>query len=610
VTVLDPAISATATALLPQLAKDLVSYAKQLGAKELGRASVDLETGFKRFLDRNLRQYSRIKTLINPGSPTPLDSAFESPNLNIDNELFTEDQFLSFIDTEQFAVIVGTGGSGKSVFLKHLFIRYFNEPRGRIPLLVELRNISSGQTILQHIQGLLKSVSPAFSDDMLEYALRSGKFALLFDGFDEIDYADRKTVAEQIIGITYSYGDNLLILTSRPDEIFMGWTEFTIAKMEGFTKPQVLSLLRKTRYDSAIKKAFIKLIKDGSLYETHGEFLSNPLLCNIMLLTFDQGAEIPTMMHVFFGQTFDVLFYRHDATKGTSYRRKFLSALSIDEFRATTAAFSTFSYLDFGPTMRRDAVIASAKKAIEYCRLNEKADNLIHDLCSSVSILIKDGDVFSYIHRAFQEYFVALFLSSREVDDYGDIIQRLLEDKPNDSVVDLLHDINRDRFEREFLAPRLAELCDEIDKIDIKESPSQAFKLFYYAFGVTAGRNTVTSWTVGRNGVRPKWNYMARFLGESGFSVTLSRFDWVRHLHEVQPGQHDDDEELDVEPDDAVLLNTPMVEYLQRLRDNAVSLRAAIGVDVNTQKKLLSDALLKRAPKQSAGFRRAGKVQS
>ena len=383
--------------------------------QQLGRSSVDLEFAFKHFLDRNLRQYSRIKTLLNPGSPIPLDTAFEPPTLEVDDHLYNEDSFLRLLQSEPFIIITGTGGSGNSVLIKHLFIRYYNKPWNRIPILIEIRNLPDTQTILEYIKTQIQSVSNNFSDKMLEYALRSGKFVLLFDGFDEVDYDRRKSVADQIIGVTYSYGDNSVILTSRPDDSFAGWNEFTIAKMKGFNKNQVISIVKKMKYDKSIKGEFIRLIRDGSLYETHGSFLSNPLLCTIMLLTFDQGAEIPNKMDVFFGQTFDVLFYRHDATKGTSYRRKFMTALSIEDFRAAVAAFSAFSYVDVGPTMRSAIATIAANKALEYCRLTESASSFLNDLCSSVSLMVKEGDTYSYIHRKFQEYFVALFLVTREI---------------------------------------------------------------------------------------------------------------------------------------------------------------------------------------------------
>ena len=179
-------LSAVETTVVSQFAKDLLTFLKKEGMQQLGRSSVDLEFAFKHFLDRNLRQYSRIKTLLNPGSPIPLDTAFEPPTLEVDDHLYNEDSFLRLLQSEPFIIITGTGGSGNSVLIKHLFIRYYNKPWNRIPILIEIRNLPDTQTILEYIKTQIQSVSNNFSDKMLEYALRSGKFVLLFDGFDEV----------------------------------------------------------------------------------------------------------------------------------------------------------------------------------------------------------------------------------------------------------------------------------------------------------------------------------------------------------------------------------------------------------------------------------------
>jgi hypothetical protein len=42
----------------------------------------------------------------------------------------------------------------------------------------------------------------------------------------------------------------------------------------------------------------------------------------MMLMTFDEFAEITSKMHIFYDQAFNVLYNKHDATK-TSFRRKF-----------------------------------------------------------------------------------------------------------------------------------------------------------------------------------------------------------------------------------------------------------------------------------------------
>jgi hypothetical protein len=53
-----------------------------------------------------------------------------------------------------------------------------------------------------------------------------------------------------------------------------------------------------------------------------------------MLLTFEQFAEVPLKMHVFYREAFEVLAKRHDASKG-AYKRALKTGLSVDALQTT-----------------------------------------------------------------------------------------------------------------------------------------------------------------------------------------------------------------------------------------------------------------------------------
>ena len=71
--------------------------------------------------------------------------------------------------------------------------------------------------------------------------------------------------------------------------------------------------------EPAIKKKFLSVL-ERMLFRTHRSFTENPLLLTIMLLTFEQYAEVPVKMHVFYREAFEVLAKRHDASKGVFKR--------------------------------------------------------------------------------------------------------------------------------------------------------------------------------------------------------------------------------------------------------------------------------------------------
>jgi predicted NACHT family NTPase len=197
---------------LKEIGKDVVKGAVTLGRKQVGKLSVDFEYGFKDFLKRNYKRLSRVKTLLNPTEPVAIEATYVSPNFSLQDRYFSEPEFLSFVSQEKFVVVTGTGGSGKSIFLKHLFVRHCKEALGRVPLFVELRHINPDVSLLEYMCQQISIVAPAIDNNLFAYALRSGKFILLLDGFDEIDPSYRDKLARQILELSYEFGENDIVL--------------------------------------------------------------------------------------------------------------------------------------------------------------------------------------------------------------------------------------------------------------------------------------------------------------------------------------------------------------------------------------------------------------
>jgi hypothetical protein len=102
--------------------------------------------------------------------------------------------------------------------------------------------------------------------------------------------------------MTYKYSDCIFLVTSRPDETrFAGWNEFYVGKILPFDAKQVDLFIKKIDFDEKLKNRFILEVKKN-LFKTHKEFLSNPLLCTMMLMTYNEFDEIPAKRHVFYSK--------------------------------------------------------------------------------------------------------------------------------------------------------------------------------------------------------------------------------------------------------------------------------------------------------------------
>ena len=91
--------------------------------------------------------------------------------------------------------------------------------------------------------------------------------------------------------------------------------------------------------------------------------------------------------------------------------------------------------------------------------------------------------MYSFLHRSFQEYFVAVFLADRRVPRMGELFLPIASRFPSDSVISLLIEMNKEAFEEKYFAPLLGQLRKEIERVSGTDGPSHVLSLFASEFG-------------------------------------------------------------------------------------------------------------------------------
>lgn len=322
-----------------------------------------------------------------------------------------------------------------------------------------------------------------FDAESFEYSLTLGRYAFLLDGFDEIASDLRDRISKEITDLATINEDNYVVVTSRPDPIFDAWQQFYQVKIASFSKEQAINLISKIAFRKDKKRAFIDKI-NGNLFESHKAYLSNPLLCTIMLLTCNQKGEIPSETSVFFKLAFEALLFRHDTQKAGLYKRAYKINVGAEKFTDVRSTFSAFSYFDFGSSMQKNDAITCASRALLFEKVESTPGNFLFDMCTSLSIAIEEGGQISYIHRSFQEYLTAVFLSGREINNWAELVGKIYKRRTQDNVIFLLAEINPDKFRVRFVWPKLKELINEILTIDMDGNPLAFFNLFYFQMGL------------------------------------------------------------------------------------------------------------------------------
>ena len=423
-------------------------------------AKINLGIPFQAYLTKSYEKYSRIKTIIYGIEPKRLYDFFEVPFLKKGSELIKPTKTRVLTELSKFLIIEGSGGIGKSTLMKHLFLSEL-KLKDYIPIFTELKDFNEeGHLDLEKL--LLKKLNQfhnTFQEEYLDYALQSGCFLFLLDGYDELYSENQKEFFKKLNDFCDKYPENHYILSSRPysESEFIEFQRFTVLKAVSFTKEQAISLITKIEYpDEELKDKFIRDLESG-LYDRHKSFASNPLLLNIMLSTYNDYAEIPQKLHLFYYQAFDTMLSKHDATK--SYRRKMLSDLSSDTFKECFAIFCFLTYQKAKTEFTFPEIEEIFKKFPPRIKNVLNIGDFIDDLGNALCVLYREGNRYKFTHRSFQEYFVAYFLNIQTDSKMRDYSFLLIESgkfsTSADSVFPMLEDMSTQRFNNNILIPLL-----------------------------------------------------------------------------------------------------------------------------------------------------------
>lgn len=444
--------------------------------------SITSNDDFSEYLENAYNKYNKMKTLLYNDAPRDFYSFYVCNDVSQKiyikkNRYQTKTLRNATVETlsacSNFILISGTGGLGKSMMMRHLLLNAidnFEESR-KIPIFIPLKDYSDSYScLLEYIYEKFESLGGIDCIDDFSDLLEDGDCLLLFDGLDEIKSDYRKKFELDIEHFADRYTNNMFIISSRPAGSFISLHRFTVLELCPFTKLQALDLIDKLdfRPDEPIIKRNFRNELDKHLFISHKEFTENPLLLTIMLMTYEQFAEIPSKMHIFYREAYIALSQKHDASKG-AYKRVLKTGLTADKFADYFAEFCARSYRDekfeFTEIMFKKYFEALNEHSRNSHSINalDFRDDLVENMC----LMFYEGEKYHFTHRSFQEYFCALYFSKQKdkyLEQIGDYFENKKSRNYTDKTFDMFYDMIPDKVEEYIFEPFLTSLFKKCDK--------------------------------------------------------------------------------------------------------------------------------------------------
>lgn len=432
----------------------------------------DIEYKFETYLARSLSKHLYMDTIVFKNQQKHIDELY-IPLTLLKNTYSDETEKIiitglnkGFLEHYKKVLIVDTAGMGKSTLLKYLFISCIRE-NGGLPILIELRRLSSEDTILDYILKELNGITGEIDKKYLKALIERGDFIMFLDGYDEINEEMKSDITTKLEDFSSEAGNNIFVMSSREESSLSCFGDFQRFTIQKLSKEEAFELIRKYDNQGERSKLLIKKIEEEDNLEVIQEFLANPLMVSLLYKAFEYKEYIPYKKHLFYRQVYNALFEDHDMTKGGHYIHKKNSELDIEDFHRVTRCIGYLTALQGKVSLNYDEFIQVIGRAIQLTTAVTTAPHKIaKDLVKVVPLFIEDGLEYRWTHKSFQDYFAAAYICKDLKSNQGKIWEKLISIDGDKyfNILDFCYDMDIKSFRRYVIKPFIEKYITHCDK--------------------------------------------------------------------------------------------------------------------------------------------------
>ena len=431
-------------------------------------------------------EHSNLKDIYLPLTIKNFSDYKSSVNIKIDN--YNKER----LEKYKKILILDNAGMGKSTLMKFLFINVIDNAVG-VPFFIELRHLSDDKPILEHlfeqIEEIKDTIPKEIKMEFLKSLIQNGDCIFFFDGYDEMPLENKSKLTIKLQDFISKSDKNMFFLSSRlTDDLASFYNDFNKFNIEPLTITEACCLLKNFDNGGENSSALIQELTKSYNFELLKEFLSNPLMISILYFNYKYQRILPNKKYAFYNAVYENLYTHHDGRKSGRYEREKYSHLDMSDFERVLRYVAHYTFF----TLKKDsfnrheliAAIEDSKRNIvkKGYIIDFRADAFLKDILETVPFILKDGLDYKWIHKSFQEYFVAQYIYN-DSDDKQSYLEGIYR-SPNPfqyyNILDFYYDIDTFSFNK-YITKNLLQYFVDYYKEDTANSTYNILKSILFS---------------------------------------------------------------------------------------------------------------------------------
>ncbi|MEA5470879.1 NACHT domain-containing protein [Spirulina sp. 06S082] len=398
------------------------NYAERHGIlKVLGmRESVSLDSVYTnvRLLDEyGIRRFESIENL---------EKAFRDGNKRRFQSDKCEKQVgVEVANKEQYLMVLGAPGSGKSTFLRKMGLEALKGKKGGlkkhhcIPVFLELKRFTeSDLDIKQLIADEFATCGSPKAESFTEKALNKGNLLILFDGLDEVPSAVVNDIIDKIQDFVDRYHKNRFIASCRTAAYRSRFRRFKDLEMADFDDEQIEKFINnwfnseKDRQEKTAEYCW-KLLQDKK-HKGSKELAQTPLLLTFLCLVYAKSQDFPNNRSVLYRKSLRILLEEWAAEKNIN-QDKIYEGLSVELEEMLLAEIAYTNFIEDRLFFEQRSLTDKIKTFLT-SNLNAPkhldGESILNAIAVQQGILIeRTEEIYSFSHLTLQEYLTAQYIT-------------------------------------------------------------------------------------------------------------------------------------------------------------------------------------------------------